>query len=155
MGVSVKCATVEHAEAILGLYSALSPEDIYTRFLGFHRISKEEIVHAIENSIVTLIAESDGAVIAEVTLHRDGEFSVVVHPGYRSLGIGTHLVKRAIEAASQAGLREVHFYTLPDNLPMLRIGARLGFSLSFLGGEAHGSLVLRSEAEKEARPAAK
>jgi N-acetylglutamate synthase-like GNAT family acetyltransferase len=153
MGVSIRRATVECAQAILELYSSLSLEDVYTRFLGFHKVTQEEVVHTIESCISVLVAESDGKLIAEASLHPDGEFSIVVHPSYRSLGIGAHLVRRIIETASQSGLREVHFHTLPSNLPMLRIGERLGFSLSFLGGEASGSLFLEGSRQTEVRTA--
>ena len=72
----------------------------------------------------------------------DGEFSLVVDRKYRGLGIGTLLIKKLIEEAKKIGLKLIKFYTLPENVPMIKIGRKLGFKLRFSEDEVYGEIKL-------------
>ena len=50
-----------------------------------------------------------------------------VRPGYRSLGLGKHLVEAVIHAARQAGYRELRLDTLPSMASAQALYRRLGF----------------------------
>ncbi|MUM64933.1 GNAT family N-acetyltransferase [Acidianus infernus] len=39
-------------------------------------------------------------------------------------GIGTSIVEKLIELGKEAGLKKIRFYTLPDNIPMIRISKK-------------------------------
>jgi N-acetylglutamate synthase-like GNAT family acetyltransferase len=90
----------------------------------------------------TVVAEAGGEIVGEATIHPDGEFSVVVSPSYRRAHLGTNLVKQLIIKAKELGLKEVKFYTLPEDYPMIALGRKLGFQLSFDGEEVVGVLRL-------------
>lgn len=55
---------------------------------------------------------------------------LVVVDSQRGRGIGTHLVEDALELTARAGLARLSLEVRRDNLPALRMYARLGFELS-------------------------
>ncbi len=57
---------------------------------------------------------------------------IYVEEAYRSMGIGKRLLEAIIARASWRGATEVEFCTEADNLPMQRVGKRLGFILTRL-----------------------
>ncbi|MEJ2779891.1 GNAT family N-acetyltransferase [Stygiolobus sp. CP850M] len=141
--VNYRKAEEKDWEKILELYNSLSSEDLYLRFFSYHRLTPEEAKKIVSGGDhYTIVAESEGKIIGEGTLYNDGEFALVVHPNYRRIGIGTEIVKKLIEKAKEEKLCEVKFYTLPDNYPMIRIGKKLGFTISEDVDEVFGYLKL-------------
>jgi GNAT superfamily N-acetyltransferase len=141
--VNYRKAEEKDWEKILELYNSLSSEDIYLRFFSYHRLTPEEAKKIVSGGDhYTIVAESEAKIIGEGTLYNDGEFALVVHPNYRRIGIGTEIVKKLIEKAKEEKLCEVKFYTLPDNYPMIRIGKKLGFTISEDVDEVFGYLKL-------------
>jgi RimJ/RimL family protein N-acetyltransferase len=141
--LQIRKANFSDVEGIYNLYSSLSPDDLYMRFFSFKRLSEQDIVNLTKSSKVTLIAVIDSEIIGEISLYDDGEFSLVVKPEHRRKGIGTLLVKSIIEEAKKLGMTKVKFYTLPDNIPMIKIGKKLGFTLRFSSDEVFGILSLQ------------
>lgn len=128
---------------VLELYNSLSDEDLYLRFFSYHRLSEEEAKKIVSGGDhYTIVVELGDKIIGEGTIYNDGEFALVVHPNYRRMGIGTEIVKRLIEVAKEWNLCGVKFYTLPDNYPMIRIGKKLGFTLTEDEDEVFGYLKL-------------
>jgi acetyltransferase len=58
------------------------------------------------------------------------EFSTTVSADYGGLGLGGALMSTLIAAAKQRGLQEMEGFVLSKNRPMLKLAARLGFSIS-------------------------
>jgi len=139
LNLQIRTASIDDIENIYNLYNSLSPDDLYMRFFSFKKITEEEIKNIISRkALVTLIAEIDSNIIGEASLYEDGEFSLVVSPNYRKMGIGTRLVEELINQAKQHKLDKIKFYTLPDNIPMIKIGKKLDFSLKFDEDEVFG-----------------
>ncbi|WP_338598317.1 GNAT family N-acetyltransferase [Sulfolobus tengchongensis] len=150
--VKIRKATKEDWEKIYKLYNSLSDEDLYLRFFHLYRITEDDAKRIASNEDhVTYLAEIDGNVIGEASLHKDGEFSLVVNRNYRNLGVGTLLVKKLIEEAREMKLSVIKFYTLPENIPMIKIGRKLGFKLRFHEDEVYGEMRL-TEKELEVVP---
>ncbi|MDT7900615.1 MAG: GNAT family N-acetyltransferase [Acidianus sp.] len=142
--LQIRKANFSDVEGIYNLYNSLSPDDLYMRFFSFKRLSEQDIVNLTKSSKVTLIAVIDSEIVGEISLYDDdGEFSLVVKPEHRRKGIGTLLVKSIIEEAKKLGMTKVKFYTLPDNIPMIKIGKKLGFTLRFSSDEVFGILSLQ------------
>jgi RimJ/RimL family protein N-acetyltransferase len=141
--LQIRKANFSDVEGIYNLYSSLSPDDLYMRFFSFKRLSEQDVVNLTKSSKVTLIAVIDSEIVGEISLYDDGEFSLVVKPEHRRKGIGTLLVKSIIEEAKKLGMTKVKFYTLPDNIPMIKIGKKLGFTLRFSSDEVLGILSLQ------------
>lgn len=141
--LQIRKANFSDVEGIYNLYNSLSPDDLYMRFFSFKRLSEQDVVNLTKSSKVTLIAVIDSEIVGEISLYEDGEFSLVVKPEHRRKGIGTMLVKSIIEEAKKLGMTKVKFYTLPDNIPMIKIGKKLGFTLRFSSDEVFGILSLQ------------
>jgi acetyltransferase len=58
------------------------------------------------------------------------EFATTVTGEVGGLGLGRALMTALIAAAKQRGLHEMEGFVLARNQPMLRLAARLGFSIS-------------------------
>lgn len=141
--LQIRKANFSDVEGIYNLYNSLSPDDLYMRFFSFKRLSEQDVANLTKSSKVTLIAVIDSEIVGEISLYEDGEFSLVVKPEHRRKGIGTMLVKSIIEEAKKLGMSKVKFYTLPDNIPMIKIGKKLGFTLRFSSDEVFGILSLQ------------
>ncbi|MCY0873638.1 MAG: GNAT family N-acetyltransferase [Acidianus infernus] len=141
--LQIRKANFSDVEGIYNLYNSLSPDDLYMRFFSFKRLSEQDIANLTKSSKATLIAVIDSEIVGEISLYEDGEFSLVVKPEHRRKGIGTMLVKSIIEEAKKLGMSKVKFYTLPDNIPMIKIGKKLGFTLRFSPDEVFGILSLQ------------
>ncbi|MCY0860180.1 MAG: GNAT family N-acetyltransferase [Sulfolobaceae archaeon] len=128
---------------IYELYNSLPLEDLYMRFFCLHRFSEEEAKRLVTlNDHVTIVVEVAGRIIGEGSLYNTGEFSLVVAPDFRGYGIGTEIVKTLIEKAKQLKMKKIFFYVLRDNIPMIRIGKKLGFKFIEEEGELMGYLEL-------------
>jgi len=133
-------------EDILKLYDSLSDEDLYLRFFTYHRLTEEEAKRIADTrNHYTVIAEVDGKIVGEASLYSDGELAVVVAPDFRKYGIGTELVKRLIEYGKKHGMKIIKFYTLPENIPMIKIGRKLGFKIVEREDEVFAYLDLNNE----------
>ncbi len=133
----------EDFQGLKELYESLSTDDIFYRFMSYHKVTDDDIWFLIsDKNHVTIVAEVDGKIIGEASLFMDGEIAVVVHPNFRRRGIGTSLVKNLIDIGKALGIKTFKFYTLPDNIPMIRIGRKLGFNIKI--GEDEVVAVLRT-----------
>ena len=86
------------------------------------------------DSIAHYVAEVDGELVGYLKLNwglsgRDASYVALVnvHPRYRGRGIGTSLLKRAIERSLELGLDRVDLHTWPGNEGAIRLYKRLGF----------------------------
>lgn len=87
-------------------------------------------------------AEEDGRIVAlvagytENVVDRLGYISIVATlPEARGRGLGSALVREFLEIARGKGLRGVHLYAVPDNLPAIRMYEKLGFEIYRLDNE--------------------
>lgn len=139
----VRTATRDDWEAIYKLYNSLTEEDLYMRFFHFYRLSVEDAVKMSEGGDhVTFLAFSGNRLVGEATLHMTGEVSLVTDRDYRGKGIGSVLMRHLLSVARALGIKEVRFYTLPENLPMISLGRKFGFKVVLEGDEVIGTLEL-------------
>ena len=146
INVKYREAKSDDWENILKLYDSLSDEDLYLRFFTYHRLTEEEARRIADTrNHYTVVAEVDGRIIGEASLYSDGELAVVVAPDFRKYGIGTELVRRLIEYGKKYGMKTIKFYTLPENIPMIKIGKKLGFKIIEREDEVFAYLDLNNE----------
>ncbi|BDC18817.1 GNAT family N-acetyltransferase [Acidianus sp. HS-5] len=144
--ITLRRAKEEDWNAIYELYSTLSDDDLYLRYFHLYRPTVEDVRKlTTEKDHVTILAEYNGKIIGEGTLYNDGEFSLVVDPRFRRCGIGSIIVKSLIEEAKKTGLKKIRFYTLNENIPMIKLGKKLGFELVVDEDEVYGELKLTVE----------
>lgn len=85
------------------------------------------------------------AVVRLVKLHGggDADFAIVVRDDYQGLGLGVAMMRRLIHVARAENVTRLVGVILPDNRPMLRMCAKLGFSLNKpVGGEVIAEMPL-------------
>lgn len=141
--VKIRRAKYEDYQKIYELYNSLSEEDLYLRYFHYYRPSVDELKNLVlQKDHVTLVAELDDKIIGEGSIYDNGEFSLVVAEPYRKQGVGTEIVKALIDEARKMNLKVVKFYTLPENLPMIRVGQKLNFKIYFDRDEVIGELTL-------------
>ena len=138
--VHIRAMRESDQAAILQAFDRLSPEARYMRFMrvvGEPNIERlREALASLPESGLGIVATVDGTDIvgsATFFIGRDPtrcEFATTVIGDYGSLGLGRALMTALIAAAKQRGLHEMEGFVLAKNQPMLRLAARLGFSIS-------------------------
>ena len=79
------------------------------------------------------VAEQEGALVAHLVLIRVGdsaEMTIFVPPDYRRRGIGTALLRIAVDQARDMGLRHVWVAVRPEDTPIREGLVRFGFTVS-------------------------
>jgi acetyltransferase len=132
----------DEAEA-LQAFERLSPE---TRYMRFMRVVREPDRNRLHKAlvafpeagvgIVATVPAPDGIDIVGSTVcllgtpKTRGEFAITVADAYGSAGLGRTLMETMIEAARRRGLEEMEGFVLSVNEPMLKLAARVGFSVA-------------------------
>ena len=87
------------------------------------------------DNVLPLLAEVQGKIVADATLHLDksgwqrhiGKVRVVIHPDYRHLGLGSRLVTEIVGIASDVGLDALDAEIVADQVPAVLAFEHLGF----------------------------
>ncbi|WP_426957194.1 GNAT family N-acetyltransferase [Muricoccus radiodurans] len=138
----IRAIRPEDAEALSAAFRRLSPEDVRYRF--FNRLRElppaqlarlTGIDYDREMAFVASIPDEAGDRIVGVARlvlaagSEEGEFAIIVDPGWKGTGLGTHLMGRLLDWGRAQGLRRVSGQVLADNAPMLAFVRRLGFAV--------------------------
>lgn len=127
------------------LLQAFERLDADARYMRFMRVVPELNVNRLRKvlasfpesgiGLVATIPAADGIDIVGSAIAVIGndpascEFSVTVAGNYNGAGLGHALLSALIAAAKQRGLVEMEGFVLRVNAPMLRLAARLGFTI--------------------------
>ncbi len=92
-----------------------------------------ELIRAAEH--LALVAEADAEVVGNVLVNVDhslttqhiGVLSICIADGWRDVGIGTELVRRAQVWAGERGLRKLSLGVFPDNERAIAVYEKQGF----------------------------
>lgn len=139
----------EDEHALQRLFSVLTPEEIYLRFMHSMKILPRalaarltQIDYEREMSWVLcapgLPGRSDIHALAQLAADPDferAEFALLVSHEYAGRGVGTRLMRTLIDYARSRGIREIHGLVLRENRNMLDLCTRLGFHLGPVAGE--------------------
>jgi acetyltransferase len=144
----------EDAEIERAFVRGLSPEAKYFRFMeSIHELSQEMLVRFTQLDYQRELAfiattKRDGQEI-ELGVARyftnpdgeSGEFALVVADAWQHKGIGTRLMSCLIEAAREKGFRSLQGEVLANNVKMLHLMTKLGFT-SRLSADEPGVMIL-------------
>ena len=133
---------VDEAE-ILQAFDRLSADARYMRFMRAVREPNLERVRktlasfpACGLGIVATAPAIDGIDVVGSAIFVIGndpstcEFAITIAADYGGAGLGRTILTALIDAAKQRGLMEMEGFVLASNKPMLRLAARVGFSVS-------------------------
>jgi len=106
-----------------------------------HRVTEPEVIrdwcrHIDLGRNLPLLAQMDGKVVADATLHQQlggwkrhiGRVSVLVHPKYRGRGLAKAMVHEIVEIARDIGLEKVEAEFIGEQEAAIKMFALLGFS---------------------------
>jgi len=135
--VTLRPLVAEDEEKLVQLFAGISEQDM--RFLQ-DNVADPAVVRrwcrTINYSrVLPIVAEIDGTLIADATLHRRpvgprkdvGEFRCYVHPDYRHRGLATILIREIAAIATAEGLRELVVEVFVDARDLIAALERRGF----------------------------
>ncbi len=124
-------------QALLAFYRQVPQEDrLFLKDDVTTESWAERFIQRIERGeAVSLIAEKDGAVLAEATLYRPshgwsthvGELRVAVAPSHRRKGVATALLRQLVKLATDRGVEKIVVEVVENQLPARRTFEKLGF----------------------------
>ncbi len=135
--ITLRPMTSRDRAGLHAFFARLPEED--TKFLK-DDVRKPDVVEAWCRDIncgraFPLLAEVDGAIVADATLHRRahgwlqhvGEIRLVVDPAYRRKGLGAHLLEELALYAADQGLEKLVAEVVAEEGAALRALERSGF----------------------------
>ena len=129
-------------DALYAMFTALSDESLYMRYIGYHRPTKEEIRTILERedreeiSLVAAPTGKESEIVAQVRCIfmdplTDAELAVVVRDDWQNQGLGTTLVETILRYASRAGVERIVGVSGLSNDRAIHIFNKLGFSTCY------------------------
>jgi RimJ/RimL family protein N-acetyltransferase len=124
-----------HLELLIGMYERFDP--VGTEFgLPPHTTEarRDWIGAALGHKVNVAAFSLAGQIVGHCFLACDrpgsAELAIFVHQAFRRRGVGTALVKAALDLGGAAGLRRVWSMTASDNRVALRLQKRCGFRVT-------------------------
>ncbi len=131
----IRSYTADDADALAKLFNE-SQEGWPGGFTGGARLTGEKVHEWLSrsNNMLILVAEAGGEIVGfmQLTRHWADPYAgyvklLNVHPRYRGRGIGTRLLKGALEAVMREGLLRLDLHTWGGNERALRLYKKMGF----------------------------
>jgi ribosomal protein S18 acetylase RimI-like enzyme len=155
--VTIRALKPEDRSAMLSAVGRVSAESLYRRFFGPKRGFTEKETDFFVNvdfvNQVALVAVIDGSdentIIGGgryiVTQPETAELAFAIVDEYQGQGVGTALLRHLVLIARDSGLQHLVAEVLPENVAMLTLFRKFGFSTARSRGEAvHVALDLRT-----------
>jgi acetate---CoA ligase (ADP-forming) len=123
-------------DAMMGLWSRLSPETIRLRFFAPRKMDREQMRHLVEldrRERFALVALVHGEIVGVGRFDRlpddpeTAEFAITVQDDQQGRGLGTTLLRALMAPARDLGVTRFHGDILTENRSMLRVMREAGF----------------------------
>ena len=135
-GRAVRLATYqpEDKEALVSMYASMSPEAIKWGLPPYDRPRIERWTTDLTNNI-TLLARLEERIVGHLQLFRIpferrkgvGEVFIYIHQEFQNIGLGTIMMKRAIELAKDRGFHRLGLTVVADNHSAIKVYEKVGF----------------------------
>src|SRR2546428_11133457 len=124
----------EDKEALVSMYANMSPEAIKWGLPPYDRARIERWTSDLTNKII-LIARLEERIVGHLQIfrmldeRRKGvtELFIYVHQDFQNLGLGTMMMKRAIELAKERGVHRIGLTVAADNHMAIKVYEKVGF----------------------------
>lgn len=126
------------------LFKSLTPRSIYLRFFCFLKqlppTLRDQLAYIDHNRDIALVGmlqqEDKEIMVAEARVtptgqNHNAEFSVLVADPWQGRGIGACLLQHCLDIARQRRYKRIFGVVLADNIHMLALGKKLGFSAAY------------------------
>ena len=135
-GRSVRLATYrpEDKEALVSMYASMSPEAIKWGLPPYDRPRIERWTTDLTNNI-TLLARLGERIVGHLQLFRIpferrkgvGEVFIYIHQDFQNIGLGTMMMKKAIELGKERGFHRLGLTVVADNHWAIKVYEKVGF----------------------------
>jgi RimJ/RimL family protein N-acetyltransferase len=124
----------EDKEALVSMYGSMSPEAITWGMPPYDRARIERWTSNPSNTI-NLLARSENRVVGHLQVSSMpfsrrkgvGELFIYIHQDFQNLGLGTKMMKRAIDLAKERGLHRLGLTVVTDNHRAIKVYEKVGF----------------------------
>ncbi len=140
--IFVRPVIPEDAPLFVDLFKVLSPTTIYFRFFGALKELRPEMLARFtqidyDREIALVAIDEDSETermlgVARVMGDPDGvtgEFAVLVGDAWQGKGIGAALLRKLLLIAEKRGFKYIHGIVLRENVKMLALGKKMGFTI--------------------------
>ncbi len=135
-GRAVRLATYrpEDKEPLVSMYASMSPEAVKWGLPPYDRARIEYWTSDLTNNI-TLLARLDERVVGHLRLFTIpfarrkgiGELLIYIHQDFQNLGLGTLMMRKAIELAKERGYHRIGLTVVADNKRAVKVYEKVGF----------------------------
>src|SRR2546427_9811159 len=121
----------EDKDALVSMYANMSPEALEWRLPPYDR-SRIEYWNSDLTNNITLIArlEERHLRLFRIPFERRkgvGEVLIYVHQDFQNLGLGTRMMRKAIELAKEQGFHRIGLTVVADNHSAIKVYEKVGF----------------------------
>ena len=124
----------EDKEALVSMYANMSPEALKWGLPPYDRARIEYWNSDLTNNI-TLIARLEERIVGHLRLFRIpferrkgvGEVLIYIHQDFQNLGLGTRMMRKAIELAKEQGFHRIGLTVVADNHSAIKVYEKVGF----------------------------
>jgi RimJ/RimL family protein N-acetyltransferase len=124
----------EDKEALVSMYAGMSVEAIKWGLPPYDRARIERWTSDLTNRII-LIARSEERIVGHLQVFRFpeerrkgvAELFVYIHQDFQNVGLGTSMMRRAIELAKERGFHRIGLTVVADNHRAIKVYEKLGF----------------------------
>ncbi len=124
----------EDKEALVAMYASMSQEALKWGMPPYDRARIERWTTDLTNN-VTLIARSEERVVGHLYMFKTpferrkgvADLLIYIHQDFQNLGLGTLMMKKAIELAKERGLHRIGLTVVADNHSAIRVYEKVGF----------------------------
>jgi acetyltransferase len=126
-------------EALNRMFTTLTEESLYMRYVGYHRPTREEIRAILKKEgtqeiiLVATPVGSDSEIVAQIRCiflnpPTSAEVGIVIRDDWQNQGLGTALMKAILACASRAGVERIVGIIGLSNDRMIHVCNKLGFA---------------------------
>ena len=124
----------EDKEALVSMYANMSPEAIKWGLPPYDRARIEGWTSNLTNNII-LLGRSEKRVVGHLQMFRIpyerrkgvAELFIYIHQDFQNIGLGTIMMKRAIELANERGFHRLGLTVVADNHRAIKVYEKVGF----------------------------
>jgi RimJ/RimL family protein N-acetyltransferase len=124
----------EDREALVAMYASMSPEAVKWGLPPYDRARIERWTSDLTNRII-LIARSEERIVGHLQVFRFpeerrkgvAELFIYIHQDFQNVGLGTSMMRRAIELAKERGFHRIGLTVVADNHRAVKVYEKLGF----------------------------
>lgn len=157
--IALRDAKEDDSQSMADFLSELSRDSFRQRFFDGNQ-SKEEIIESlvkVKDGELALVAVREQKIVGHVLLKQAPgkvpacRLYVVVSDSYTGKGIGTVLVRAAVEHAHDHGIEEIGATVLPDNTTLLSLIEKLGYPYRLNIGQGSIDVRFSTSSSEESR----